>query len=158
MKPLILSFCVAAITSLALSAVAAQAPDTLGTVNHVVAFKFKSTATPAQIKEVEVAFRALQTKVPQIVSLKWGTNSSPEKLNKGFTHSWVLTFKTDKDRDDYLVHPDHQAFGKLVGPLLDDVFVIDFTARESAGRANPKHRLMPARRDRAHVARHQVGP
>jgi hypothetical protein len=130
MKPLILSFCVAAITSLALSAVAAQAPDTLGTVNHVVAFKFKSTATPAQIKEVEVAFRALQTKVPQIVSLKWGTNSSPEKLNKGFTHSWVLTFKTDKDRDDYLVHPDHQAFGKLVGPLLDDVFVIDFTARE----------------------------
>jgi hypothetical protein len=130
MKPLILSFCIAAITSLALSAVAAQAPDTLGTVNHVVAFKFKSTATPAQITEVEVAFRALQTKVPQIVSLKWGTNSSPEKLNKGFTHSWVLTFKTDKDRDDYLVHPDHQAFGKLVGPLLDDVFVIDFTARE----------------------------
>ncbi|CAN5900323.1 Dabb family protein [soil metagenome] len=130
MKPLILSICIAALTSLALSTVAAQAPATLGNVNHVVAFKFKSTATPAQIKEVELAFRALQTKVPQIVSLKWGTNSSPEKLNKGFTHGWVLTFKTDKDRDAYLVHPDHQAFGKLVGPLLDDVFVIDFTARE----------------------------
>lgn len=130
MKPLILSICIAALTSLALSAVAAQAPATLGIVNHVVAFKFKSTATPAQIKEVERAFRALQTKVPQIVSLKWGTNSSPEKLNKGFTHGWVLTFKTDKDRDAYLVHPDHKAFGKLVGPLLDDVFVIDFAARE----------------------------
>ncbi len=130
MKPLIFSLCIVAMTSLALSAVAAQAPATLGNVNHVVAFKFKPTATAAQIKEVEVAFRALKIKVPQIVSLEWGTNTSPEKLNKGFTHGWVLTFKTDKDRDAYLVHPDHQAFGKLVGPLLDDVFVIDFTARE----------------------------
>ena len=30
----------------------------------------------------------------------------------------------------YLVHPDHKAFGKLVGPLLDDVFVVDFWAKK----------------------------
>jgi Stress responsive A/B Barrel Domain len=38
----------------------------------------------------------------------------------------VLTFKSEQDRDAYVVHPEHKAFGKLVGPLLDDVFVIDF--------------------------------
>ena len=130
MKTLILSVCIAALASLALASVAAEAPAKLGKVNHVVAFKFKSTTTPAQIKEVEEEFRALKTKVPLIASLKWGTNISPEKHDKGFTHGWVLTFKTDKDRDAYLVHPDHQAFGKLVGPLLDDVFVIDFVARK----------------------------
>ena len=43
---------------------------------------------------------------------------------------WVLAFKSEKDRDDYLVHPDHKAFGKLVGPVLEDVFVIDYWARK----------------------------
>jgi hypothetical protein len=95
-------------------------------VHHVVCFKFKSTASPGDIKKVEEAFRALQDKIPGIESLKWGTNMSKEQKNKGFTHCFVLTFKTDKDRDAYLEHPDHKAFGKLVGPILDDVFVMDF--------------------------------
>jgi hypothetical protein len=58
-----------------------------------------------------------------------GINVSPEGLDKGFTHCFILTFKSEKDRDAYLVHPDHKAFGGLVGPVLDDVFVIDFWAR-----------------------------
>jgi hypothetical protein len=42
----------------------------------------------------------------------------------------VLTFKSAKERDAYLVHPDHKDFGKLVGPAVEDVFVIDFQAKE----------------------------
>jgi hypothetical protein len=106
---------------------AAHAADKL---HHVVCFKFKTTATPEQIKEVEDAFRALKQKIPEISSLKWGTNISQEKRDKGFTHCFILTFKTVKDRDTYLEHPDHKAFGKLVGPVLDDVFVIDFKSKK----------------------------
>jgi hypothetical protein len=101
-----------------------------GKLHHVVAFKFKATATKEQIKQVEEAFAALKTKIPQIDKLKWGTNVSPEKHDKGFTHSWVLTFASEKARDEYLVHPDHKEFGKLVGPAIDDVFVIDFWAQK----------------------------
>ena len=101
-----------------------------GPVNHMVAFKFKTEATAAQIKEVEGAFKALKTKIPQIVSLDWGTNVSPEKLNKEFTHGWHLTFKSEADRDAYLVHPDHKAFGNLVGGVLADVFVLDFVSKD----------------------------
>lgn len=97
-----------------------------GKVHHVVCLKFKSSATADDIKKVEEAFRALQDKIPGIESLKWGTNISKEQRNKGFTHCFILTFKTDKDRDVYLDHPDHKAFGKLIGPYVDDVFVIDF--------------------------------
>jgi len=43
---------------------------------------------------------------------------------------FFLTFRSEKDRDDYLVHPDHKAFGALVGPLVADVFVVDFWARD----------------------------
>ena len=38
----------------------------------------------------------------------------------------MLSFGSDADRDAYLVHPDHVAFGKLLSPILDDVFVIDY--------------------------------
>ena len=101
-----------------------------GKLRHVVAFKFKESATPEQIKEVENAFRALKKKIPQIAEFEWGLNNSPEGLNKGFTHGFILTFKSEKDREIYLPHPDHKAFGKMLGPLLADVFVIDFWAKE----------------------------
>ena len=104
----------------------ASAADRL---QHVVCFKFKSTATQAEIKKVEEAFQALKQKIPQVVSLEWGTNVSREKRDKGFTHCFVLTFKSEEDRDAYIVHPAHKAFGGIVGPVLDDVFVIDFWAR-----------------------------
>jgi hypothetical protein len=98
-------------------------------LRHVVAFKFKDTATKEQIKKVEDAFRDLQKKIREIKGFEWGMNNSPEKHNKGATHGFILTFNSEKDRDTYLNHQAHQEFGKLAGPLLDDVFVIDFWAQ-----------------------------
>ena len=93
---------------------------------HVVSFKFKPDAPKDKIREVEEAFAALPGKIPAITSFTTGTNVSPEKHDKGFTHGFILTFDTEKGRDEYLVHPDHKKFGALVGPVLADVFVIDF--------------------------------
>ena len=121
---------IALVSIVALSAVAGEKPAKSKRLLHVVAFKFKASATKEQIQEVVEAFGALKKKVPAIQSLEWGTNISPEKHDKGFTHGWVLSFKSEKDRDDYLVHPEHKAFGKLVGPVLEDVFVIDYWAQE----------------------------
>jgi len=93
---------------------------------HVVSLKFKPEAKPEQIKAVEQAFAALKTKIPGITSMNWGTNVSPEKHDKGFTHCFVVTFANEKDRDAYLPHPEHKAFGKVLGPVMADVMVIDF--------------------------------
>jgi len=99
-------------------------------LHHVVSFKFKADAAPADIKKVETAFEALKKKIPQIVSLEWGTNVSKEKKDKGFTHCFLLSFKSEKDLDTYISHPDHKAFGKIVGPVIEDVFVIDFWSKD----------------------------
>src|SRR6266566_1862087 len=99
-------------------------------LRHVVAFKFKQTATREQIKQVEDAFRDLRKKIKEIQNYEWGTNVSKETRNKGCTHGFILTFKSESDRDTYIDHPAHREFGKLVGPVLDDVFVIDFWAKE----------------------------
>ena len=105
----------------------ASAADKL---QHVVCFKFKTTAAPADIKKVEEAFQALPKQISQVQSLEWGTNVSKEKRDKGFTHCFLLSFKSEADRDAYIEHPAHKAFGKLVGPVLDDVFVLDFWAKD----------------------------
>jgi hypothetical protein len=126
MVPMLKIFLVISALSLAMAPFA-QAEDS-GAVKlyHVVSIKFKPTATPEQIKAVQEAFVALKDKIPGVESLNWGTDVSPEHRNKGFTHCFVLTFASEKDRDAYLVHPDHKAFGKVLGPVMDDVMVIDF--------------------------------
>ena len=128
MKIVFLLLTLLAGTGLNLFAADGSDPKPGGKVFHVVSFKFKDSATPAQIQQVEGAFRDLKKTIKQIQSYEWGTNISPEKLNKGFTHGFVLTFKDEQARDAYLVHPDHKAFGALLGPILADVFVIDFRA------------------------------
>ena len=104
----------------------AQSKTEAKVLRHVVLFKFKDSSTPADVKKVEDAFAALAGKLPQIKGYEWGKNNSPENLNQGLTHCFLLTFSSDKDRDDYLVHPDHKAFGKILGPHLDKVTVLDY--------------------------------
>jgi hypothetical protein len=97
-------------------------------VKHIVVFKYKSTATPGQIAEVTAAFKDLKDKIPGIVSFEYGINNSPENLNKGFTHIYLLTFTNAAARDAYLPHPEHRKFGELLGRLgvLEEPFVVDF--------------------------------
>lgn len=109
---------------------ARAAKEKSSVIYHVVSLKLKPAATPEQVKAVEEAFRGLKASIPQIKTLNWGTNVSPEKHDKGFTHCFVLTFENERDRDAYLVHPEHKAFGKVLGPVMADVFVIDFVAKE----------------------------
>ncbi|MFT0716812.1 Dabb family protein [Flagellimonas lutimaris] len=95
-------------------------------LRHVVLFKFKETSSAEDIKQVEEAFNALPSKISEIKGYEWGTNNSPENLNKGLTHCFFLTFSSEADRDTYLTHPDHLAFGDIAGPHIDDVTVVDY--------------------------------
>ena len=62
--------------------------------------------------------------------MEHGVNNSPENLNHGFTHSFLLTFENAAARDVYLPHPSHAAFGELLKELnaVADVFVFDYHA------------------------------
>ncbi len=97
-------------------------------LRHVVLFKFKEGSNPGDIKTVEEAFAALPAKIPAIKDFEWGTNNSPEGLDKGFTHCFLVTFATEEDRAIYLPHPDHKAFVDVLSPHLEDVLVVDYWA------------------------------
>lgn len=97
-------------------------------LRHVVLFGWKAGADAAAIAKVVEAFKALPKQISQIKHFEWGVNNSPENLNQGLTHCFLLTFSSEKDRDAYLVHPDHKAFGSLLSGLLDKVTVVDYWA------------------------------
>jgi hypothetical protein len=107
----------------------ATAPAPTGAVRHVVVFRYKPDASPQKIQQVTDAFVALKDKIPGILAVEHGVNNSPEKLNQGFTHVFQMTFANAAARDTYLPHPNHKAFGTLLGSLgiLDAVFVVDYT-------------------------------
>ncbi|HMB64429.1 MAG TPA: Dabb family protein [Eudoraea sp.] len=102
-------------------------PDSV--LRHVVLFKFKDGTPVEKINEVEEAFSALPSKIPQIQAYEWGLNNSPEGLEKGFTHCFFVTFASEEDRAIYLPHADHQAFVAILGPYLEDVLVVDYWTR-----------------------------
>jgi len=106
----------------------AEKQDGKKVLRHVVLFKFKEEAKPEQVKAVEEAFRALPKKIDAIEDFEWGTDVSVENKAAGFTHCFLVTFRDAAGRDEYLPHPDHQEFVKLVGPLLEKVLVVDYWA------------------------------
>ena len=97
-------------------------------LRHVVLFKFKDTSSSEQINEVVDAFRALPGKVDEICDFEWGTDVSVENLQQGFTQCFLVTFRREADRAAYLPNPDHKEFGKILGPHLDKVLVLDYWA------------------------------
>lgn len=98
-------------------------------LRHVVMLKFKEDATQAQIDEVVKGFGELPQKIDVIHDYEWGINNSPEDHAKGYTHCFLVTFKSEADRDAYLPHPAHQAFVKILLPILDEVHVLDYWAQ-----------------------------
>lgn len=101
-----------------------EAPDKV--LRHVVVFKYKAEATESDIDKVNKAFANLKNEIPEIKAFEWGLNNSPEGFDQDFTHVYQLTFHSEEGRDIYLPHPAHKAFGALLGPYIDKVFVVDY--------------------------------
>lgn len=95
-------------------------------VRHVVLFKFKDDVQKEKVDEIVAAFGDLKNQISEISEYEAGTNVSPENLEQGFTHCFLVTFKTIADRDAYLPHPAHKKFVELLDGKIEKVLVFDF--------------------------------
>ena len=96
-------------------------------LRHAVFFSFKETSSEDDVKGVVDAFRALPGKIDAITEFQSGTNNSPEGKDDGFTHCFLLTFKDDAGRSEYIPHPAHSGeFADVLRPHMDQVFVLDY--------------------------------
>ncbi|WP_435625723.1 Dabb family protein [Flagellimonas sp.] len=96
-------------------------------LRHMVIFKFNEDSSEADIDKLNTAFTKLPEAIPEIVDFEWGLNQSPENFDQDFTHCYLVTFKSEKDRDSiYAPHPAHMAFVESIQPHLEKVFVVDY--------------------------------
>ncbi len=99
-------------------------------VIHTVFFRYRSTATPDQIDEVQSAIAGLVERVPGVGRFQAGGNVSPEAGSHGHGYDWgfVMTFPDLAARDAYIAHPDYAAAAALVEPVVEAAMVFDIGA------------------------------
>jgi Stress responsive A/B Barrel Domain len=97
-------------------------------VHHMVLLKFKQDVNDATIAEVLQAVEELKQSIPGIVYCSSGAYSSPEGLNKGFTHGFLTIFESAAARDRYLPHPKHEIVKNTLFAILEDAVAFDFVA------------------------------
>ena len=122
MKQLIILFTLLTI----FSSCSEEKKDMSPKLRHVVMFKYFDTSSDTDITHVSEAFANLDGTIPEVKAFEWGTNTSPENLNQGFTHCYTLTFASEEDRAIYDKHPAHKAFQDILKPHMEKVFVIDY--------------------------------
>lgn len=98
-------------------------------LRHAVFFKFKDSSSKEDVDRVVDAFRALPAKIKEIREMQLGENIGLPELSGDLTHCFLLTFDGEEGRAVYLPHPDHKAFGAVLRPHLEKVFVIDYWGR-----------------------------
>ncbi len=106
-------------------------------LHHIVLVQFKEDASPKQVQHVLAEFQRLPSRVPGITGFQWGTDNSPEGLQQGFTHGFLMTFASAEALEAYLPHPEHQAFVEILLPAVEKIFVCDFEVDEAPPPAAP---------------------
>jgi len=101
-----------------------------GQLRHVVLFDFKEETSDEALRAIESKFASLPGDISEITAFEWGTNNSPEGLNNGHTHVFLITFQDETSREVYLPHPAHKEFGRTVRGHVEKVLVFDYWAKE----------------------------
>ncbi|KAL3442875.1 stress responsive A/B barrel domain-containing protein [Aspergillus insuetus] len=82
--------------------------------------------TLSTVRAMKVNCLSQETGQPYIQSVIVGKDVSLEPLNNGFTHQFILEFKSEADRDYYSSRdPAHQAVIAALEPVLEKIQILD---------------------------------
>ena len=98
----------------------------MSAVQHMVMVKFKPDVSNEKAMELLNSVFALKDIIPGITHCAGGPYSSPEGMNRGYTHGFVMTFDSAEARDVYLPHPEHEKVKEGIFPHLDEAVAFDF--------------------------------
>lgn len=115
----------------------------VGPVRHMVMFRYTKDSTTAQRAEVSGRFLHLVQDSrradgkPVVVSIETGFQSSGEGADAGLQQAFLVTFRSEGDRNYYVgrpvvtdtafFDPAHEAFKEFAAPYLEKVVVFDYT-------------------------------
>ena len=98
-------------------------------IRHIVLIRFKPEISDAEIAAIFDELYAIKDKLPGVLSITSGKSESPEQMERGYMHGFVVDFVDWDALQAYQDHPDHKILGgKLVANAvagIDDILVFD---------------------------------
>ncbi|XP_068658117.1 stress-response A/B barrel domain-containing protein At5g22580-like [Aristolochia californica] len=96
----------------------------MGDLKHLVLVKFKEGAA---VEDIIKGMEKLATGMETVKGFEWGQDSGSEAgLGQGYTHVFILTFKTAEDFAAFLAHPTHLEFAANFAAGIENILVFDF--------------------------------
>ncbi|MBS1102999.1 Dabb family protein [Gluconobacter sp. Dm-62] len=133
----------------------------VGLVRHMVMFRYTKDSTTAQRAEVSGRFLHLVQDSrradgkPAVVSIETGFQSSGEGADDGLQQAFLVTFRSEGDRNYYVgkpvvtdpafFDPAHEAFKEFAAPYLEKVVVFDYTVAATISPAGTTSKIKKAR-------------
>lgn len=98
-------------------------------IRHIVLIKFRPEVSEDLIGELFAELRQVREQVSGILDITSGRSESPEKIERGYMHGFVVDFEDWEALEAYQTHPDHKALGaRLVENAIggiDGILVLD---------------------------------
>ncbi len=88
-------------------------------IKHIVLVRFKKEINRSQIQKIFKKIGNLGTLLPSMKSFDYGKYNGAIERHKGFDYAFYMTFNTTKERDEYLIHPEHVKVGAELRAMLD---------------------------------------
>ena len=94
---------------------------------HIAIFQWKPNVTEAEIADVLREVEALQPKIPGIVEISCGKNTS--RYSEGYTHVVLVRGETQDAIDAYRKHPDHVSVAGRIEAMEERGVGVDFVTK-----------------------------
>jgi hypothetical protein len=98
-------------------------------IRHIVLIRFRADVSEDTISAIFADLYAIKAKLPGVLSITAGRSDSPERIERGYMHGFVVDFAGWDALAAYQDHPDHRRVGAaLVGHAvggLDGILVFD---------------------------------
>ncbi|WP_300586011.1 Dabb family protein [Marivita sp.] len=98
-------------------------------IRHIVLTKFKPEVSEATIKGIYDGLAAVTDKLPGAANFTGGRSESPEQIERGYMHGFVIDFDSWEALQTYSDDEDHKALGgQLVANAMggiDGILVLD---------------------------------
>lgn len=105
-------------------------------IRHIVLTRFRPDTPEATIAALYADLAALTAQLPGARGFIGGRSTSPERIERGYHHGFVVDFESWADLKTYADHPEHQALGARLVALaeggLDGVLVLDIDVPPTA--------------------------
>lgn len=93
-------------------------------LHHIVLFNFKDDAP---INVIETSLYELFGSIKGVNDLSFNRNVSSRNLDKGYKHSFYMTFKSEFDRDSvFYPHPNYKKMGGVIGQHIKEYLIYDY--------------------------------